>query len=84
MLFYCYCWLQGDSGSPLIVKRSSIDARFVGVESYGVGCVKPNYYGVYIDVYTYLPWIRRILAVSIQNDARHCQQGSCVQKLYIN
>ena len=56
--------LQGDSGGPAVVKRSSADATIVGVISYGIGCAKRNYYGVYTDVYTYLPWIRSVLAVS--------------------
>ena len=56
--------LQGDSGGPAVVKRSSTDATIVGVVSYGNGCAKPNNYGVYTDVYTYLPWIKSVLAVS--------------------
>ena len=63
-LFYFYCLLQGDSGGPLVVKRSTSDATVVGVVSYGIGCARPNYYGVYTDVYTYLPWIKSVLAVS--------------------
>ena len=55
---------KGDSGGPLVLKRSTTDATIVGVVSYGVGCARPNYYGVYTDVYTYLPWIKSVMAVS--------------------
>jgi len=53
---------QGDSGGPLVVKRSSTDATVAGVVSYGQGCARPNYYGVYTDVYTFLPWINSVLS----------------------
>lgn len=52
---------QGDSGGPLVNKRSSTDATVVGVVSFGNGCARPNYYGVYTDVFTFLPWINSVL-----------------------
>ena len=43
-------------------------ATVVGVVSFGVGCGKPNYYGVYTDVYQFLPWIKSIIGVSIKTN----------------
>lgn len=59
---------QGDSGGPLVVRQSSSDATVVGVVSFGNGCAKPDAYGVYTDVYTFLPWINSVLAGSAWTD----------------
>ena len=51
---------QGDSGGPLVVPRNSSDdsAIIYGVVSFGTGCAKPNYPGVYARVAKYLDWIQ--------------------------
>ena len=51
---------QGDSGGPLVVPRSSSDATAIiyGIVSFGTGCAKPNYPGVYARVAKYLDWIQ--------------------------
>lgn len=43
---------QGDSGGPL-----TIDGTLVGVVSWGNGCARPGYYGVYSNVGKFADWI---------------------------
>lgn len=51
----CFSTLQGDSGGPLMVN----DGRWtqVGIVSWGIGCGKGQYPGVYTRVTHFLPWI---------------------------
>merc|ERR1719312_1248751 len=52
---------QGDSGGPLVVQE---DGRWtiVGVVSYGIGCARTGYAGVYARVNNYLDWINQNVA----------------------
>jgi len=54
---------QGDSGGPLYRLNSSADAvvSLLGVVSFGVGCARAEYPGVYSGVGTQLDFIRRIV-----------------------
>lgn len=48
---------QGDSGGPLIVPDGIGGWKQAGIVSWGVGCARPEYYGVYTKVAQYAEWI---------------------------
>ncbi|XP_077104358.1 trypsin-2 [Siphateles boraxobius] len=48
---------QGDSGGPVVCKR-----KLKGVVSWGNGCAKPGFPGVYTEVCRYTDWIKSIIA----------------------
>lgn len=43
---------QGDSGGPLVY-----DGKLIGVVSWGIGCARPQYPGVYAKVSAMHDWI---------------------------
>ncbi|XP_075976500.1 transmembrane protease serine 9-like [Anticarsia gemmatalis] len=49
---------QGDSGGPLSAERSDKRHEQLGVVSWGIGCGRVGYPGVYTRVTKYLDWIR--------------------------
>ena len=59
---------QGDSGGPLVTTADTVGKRkrsskngwsLVGVVSWGLGCARPDTYGVYTKVAHYLRWIAK-------------------------
>ncbi len=47
---------QGDSGGPLVIQKSG-RTWLIGIVSWGMGCARPKYYGVYSKVSAVIPWI---------------------------
>ncbi|KAH8270462.1 hypothetical protein KR018_010250 [Drosophila ironensis] len=47
---------SGDSGGPLVCKNI-----LYGITSFGIGCANPNYPGVYVNVFRYVRWIKRVV-----------------------
>ncbi|GLW93798.1 S1 family peptidase [Actinokineospora globicatena] len=48
---------QGDSGGPMVAKDASGVVRQVGIVSWGIGCARPQFPGIYTEVSAYLPAI---------------------------
>ena len=48
---------QGDSGGPLVYKDAEGHHVLAGLVSWGVGCGRPGYAGVYTNVASYKKWI---------------------------
>lgn len=53
---------QGDSGGPAFMRDPAID-RVVqfGITSFGYGCARKGYPGIYTKVANYVPWIQGVL-----------------------
>lgn len=47
---------SGDSGGPLTVRNATNQAILAGIVSYGIGCARPNFLGVYTRVSRYCQW----------------------------
>jgi len=49
---------NGDSGGPLVCQDSEDGEEYLcGIVSWGNGCARPRYYGVYTEIGAYVNWI---------------------------
>jgi len=65
--------LTGDSGGPLVCQRcNNCDWYIAGITSFGRGCGRPGFYGVYTRVKYYEEWITGITDQELE-------QGACVR-----
>lgn len=51
--------LQGDSGGPLMINDGNW--KQIGIVSWGIGCGKGQYPGVYTRLTSFMPWINKNL-----------------------
>ncbi|XP_057898195.1 transmembrane protease serine 12 [Melospiza melodia melodia] len=50
---------QGDSGGPLVCYHPDTDKYYlIGIASFGVGCGRPRYPGIYVRLSQYRKWIK--------------------------
>lgn len=53
---------QGDSGGPLLLQLNNKWVT-IGIVSFGYGCAKPGFPGIYTRVTTFLPWINKYMNI---------------------
>ncbi|KFP70755.1 Plasminogen, partial [Acanthisitta chloris] len=53
---------QGDSGGPLVCYHFDTDKYYlIGITSFGTGCGRPKFPGIYVRVSQYRAWISSVL-----------------------
>ncbi|XP_068068500.1 transmembrane protease serine 12 [Anomalospiza imberbis] len=61
---------QGDSGGPLVCYHPDTDKYYLtGIASFGVGCGRPRYPGIYVRLSQYSKWIKAKLVLT--NETRN-------------
>lgn len=52
---------QGDSGGPFVVRDASLNLVLAGATSWGIGCAKPRYPGLYANLAVLGDWVRQTI-----------------------
>ena len=63
----CY----GDSGGPLQCQNGDDTWSVRGIVSWGIGCARPNKFGVYSNVSKYMPFLNKVMS------------GKCARYVYL-
>lgn len=59
---------QGDSGGPLLVSDSAGKWLSAGIVSFGAGCARPDYPGIYANTFTLRDWIVKQTGIAPGDD----------------
>jgi secreted trypsin-like serine protease len=54
---------QGDSGGPFVVKDENLNLVLAGTTSFGIGCAKRGYPGVYANLAVLGDWVRKTAGI---------------------
>ncbi len=57
---------QGDSGGPLVASRDGKSFKQIGVVSWGVGCGRVGFPGIYTRVSAFAPWIKSVVGRDLE------------------
>jgi secreted trypsin-like serine protease len=52
---------QGDSGGPFLVRDANLNLVLAGATSWGIGCAKPRYPGLYANLAVLGDWVRKTI-----------------------
>uniref|UniRef100_A0A674GM00 Peptidase S1 domain-containing protein n=1 Tax=Taeniopygia guttata TaxID=59729 RepID=A0A674GM00_TAEGU len=67
---FCGVHSQGDSGGPLVCYHPGSDKYYlVGIASFGVGCGRPRYPGIYVRLSQYRTWIKAKVLLTNQTQS---------------